>query len=80
VNNLGADETPRLYRTVAASGYQDKSMTRLLARFRRCESGATAIEYAFIAMLIALVIIVSVTTIGTSLDGTFTFLATELDP
>jgi pilus assembly protein Flp/PilA len=67
------------YRTVADNRYQDKSMTRLLERFRRCESGATAIEYGLIALFIALVIIVSINSIGTSLTGTFTFLATELD-
>lgn len=54
-------------------------MTRFLARFRRCESGATAIEYAFIAMLIALVIIVSINSIGTSLADIFTLVLTGFE-
>lgn len=45
--------------------------TALLARFvRRCD-GATAIEYALIASAIGIVIVGSVTVIGTGLDGIF---------
>lgn len=43
----------------------------------RNESGATAIEYALIASLIAMVIIGAVTLIGTSLDAIFTDVASE---
>ncbi len=35
------------------------------------ESGATAIEYGLIASLVSVVIIGAVTTVGTSLVGTF---------
>ena len=49
-----------------------------MSRRRRCpdfysdESGASSIEYAFLASLIALVIILSVEAIGISLRGVFT--------
>ena len=46
-------------------------MTNLFSRFVRDESGATAIEYGLIAALIAVVIIGAVTSVGTSLSGTF---------
>ena len=49
-----------------------------LARFLKDESGATAIEYGLIAALIAVVIIGAVTTIGTSLNTTFTTIASSL--
>jgi pilus assembly protein Flp/PilA len=42
-----------------------------LARFVRDESGATAIEYGLIAALIAVVIIVGLTTVGTKLNTMF---------
>ena len=46
-------------------------MRLFLKRLAASESGATAIEYAMIASLIALLIITSVTAIGTSLSGFF---------
>ena len=49
-------------------------MTSIFA-FLRDESGATAIEYGLIAALIALVIIGAVTSVGTSLQATFTSIA-----
>jgi len=52
-------------------------MTRILA-FLRDESGATAIEYGLIAALIALVIITAITSVGTSLQATFTSIATAV--
>jgi len=39
------------------------------------EAGVTAIEYGLIASLIALAIIVGVTTLGTNLGGLFTYIA-----
>lgn len=42
-----------------------------LKRFFKEEEGVTAIEYALIAMLIAVVIIGAVTVIGTSLQNPF---------
>lgn len=43
-------------------------------RFHTDESAASSIEYAFLASLIALVIIVSVEAVGISLIGVFTNL------
>ena len=53
-------------------------MTRLLKRFVEDESGATAIEYALICMLVACAIIASVTVIGTKLQNTFNEVASNL--
>lgn len=53
-------------------------MTKLISRFVRDESGATAIEYGLIAALIAVVIITALTTIGTNLNTKFTSIATTL--
>jgi pilus assembly protein Flp/PilA len=48
-----------------------KIMKSLVSRFKKNESGATAIEYGLIAALIAVVIIGAVTLVGTSLQTTF---------
>jgi len=53
-------------------------MSKLISRFVRDESGATAIEYGLIAALIAVVIITALTAIGTSLNTKFTSIATTL--
>jgi pilus assembly protein Flp/PilA len=54
------------------------SMTRMIIRFLRDETGATAIEYGLIAALIAVVIITAVTTLGTNIKGNFTKVATAM--
>lgn len=46
-----------------------------LIRFLRDEEGVTAIEYGLIAALIAVVIIVAVTNVGTSLSAKFQEIA-----
>lgn len=53
-------------------------MLKKFSQFLNDESGATAIEYGLIASLIAVVIIGAVTTVGTSLSGTFTTVAGSL--
>ncbi|MEL4375366.1 Flp family type IVb pilin [Paraburkholderia sp. SIMBA_055] len=50
-------------------------MTKFFARFRKDESGATAIEYGLIAALIAVVIIGATTTLGTNISAKFTEVA-----
>lgn len=45
--------------------------SKLLTRFSKDESGATAIEYGLIAALIAVVIIGALTAMGTSLSSKF---------
>jgi pilus assembly protein Flp/PilA len=50
-------------------------MRRRLATWwsaRDCERGATAVEYALMAGLIALVIVAGVTALGKLVDGQFT--------
>lgn len=54
-------------------------MTKLIARFAKNESGATAIEYGLIAALIALAIIAGAGAVGNSLDDKFSGIATTLD-
>jgi pilus assembly protein Flp/PilA len=53
-------------------------MKNLFMRFVKDESGVTAIEYGLIAGLISVVILVAVTAIGTSLQGLFQTIATDL--
>jgi pilus assembly protein Flp/PilA len=53
-------------------------MNNLFTRFVRDESGATAIEYGLIAALIAVVIIGTLTAIGTNLSTKFNSVATSL--
>lgn len=53
-------------------------MTKLVARFARDESAATAIEYGLIASLISVAIIGAITTVGTSLTATFGTVSTNL--
>jgi pilus assembly protein Flp/PilA len=50
-------------------------MTRLLARFVQDESGATAIEYAMITVIVALGIIVSLTSLRDGLIAAFGYVA-----
>lgn len=50
----------------------------MLSRFLKDQSGATAIEYGLIAGLIAVVIITSVTAIGTKLNTKFTTISNSL--
>ena len=49
-----------------------------LERFHQDEEGVTAIEYGLIAALIAIVIIVAVTSVGANLNVIFTFIAGAL--
>lgn len=53
-------------------------MTKLIARFVKDESGATAIEYGLIASGIALAVIAAVNTTGGKLSGTFAKITSSL--
>lgn len=53
-------------------------MNAIFKRFRKNESGATAIEYGLIAALIAVIIIGSVTLVGGNLTKVFTTISTKL--
>ena len=49
-----------------------------LKSFIKKDEGVTAIEYGLIAALIAVVIIVAITLVGTELEKTFTSISTAL--
>ena len=49
-----------------------------IQKFARDEEGVTAIEYGLIAALIAVVIIASVTAVGSKLQAVFTSVSTAL--
>ncbi len=51
---------------------------KLVARFLKNESGATAIEYGLIAALISVAIIGGATALGTSLNAVFVDIETKL--
>lgn len=53
-------------------------MKGFLRQFAFSKAGATSIEYALIAIGIALAIIVAVGLIGTSLDATYKNVASEI--
>jgi pilus assembly protein Flp/PilA len=55
-----------------------KNFSQSFKTFWANEDGATAIEYGLVASLIAGVIVVAVTAIGTDLNGIFQRLATAL--
>ena len=54
-----------------------RQMSKLFA-FVKDESGATAIEYGLIAAGISVVIIATVNAIGTTLNGKFTSISTQM--
>ena len=53
-------------------------MRKLLSKFLRDESGATAIEYCLIAVGISIVILAAVNGIGSTLNASFTSVNTSL--
>jgi len=54
-------------------------MLTRLKQFLADQSGATAIEYALIAALVAMALVGSVTALGASLKSIFTTVATALN-
>lgn len=55
-----------------------KAVWKNIQQFLRDEEGVTAIEYALIAALIAVVIIGAVTLVGNEVQNTFSQIATAL--
>jgi pilus assembly protein Flp/PilA len=49
-----------------------------LLRFLRDEEGSSAIEYALIAGLVAVAIVVALTALGTDISGLFGTISTKL--
>ncbi len=54
-------------------------MMKFFARFRRDESGATAIEYGLIAALISVALIAGATTLGNTLNSTFSSVSDKME-
>jgi pilus assembly protein Flp/PilA len=54
------------------------NMRKILTRFVKDETGATAIEYGLIAAGISVAIIATVAALGTNLNTTFTSVSTAL--
>jgi pilus assembly protein Flp/PilA len=53
-------------------------MKKLFSKIRNNESGATAIEYGLIAALIAVVLISSLTTLGSNMGTRFNSIGTSV--
>lgn len=53
-------------------------MSKIVSRFLRNESGATAIEYGLIAALISVVIIAALTLVGGNLNAKFNEIGNSL--
>ena len=53
-------------------------MSKFFARFKSDESGATAIEYGLIAALISVALIAGATTLGNTLNYTFTSISGKM--
>jgi pilus assembly protein Flp/PilA len=53
-------------------------MNKLISRFAKDESGATAIEYGLIATLIGVAIIAGATALGSKLNATFAYVSGKL--
>ncbi|MFD2237898.1 Flp family type IVb pilin [Aureimonas populi] len=53
-------------------------MSKLIARFRKNENGATAIEYGLIAGIMAVAVIAAFTLLGDGLETAFTNLSGAL--
>jgi pilus assembly protein Flp/PilA len=58
--------------------HQEQTMFKSMKNFAADESGATAIEYALIASLIAVFIITAVSTVGTKVSTVFTEIGNTL--
>lgn len=54
-------------------------MLRFVRRLRKNENGATAIEYGLVAGLISIVIITTVTMVGSKLENVFNYIGSTLD-
>ena len=65
--------------TDRSRGKGSRVMRKLVGCFLKDNSGATAIEYALIATGISIVILVAVTSIGTTLNTTYTNVSTGLE-
>ena len=65
---------------VGGGGTVEKGMSalRALVRFWRDDAATTAIEYGLIALFISVAIVVSVNALGSSVEGLFTNVSSQL--
>jgi pilus assembly protein Flp/PilA len=63
---------------MACACQKESPMKKFLKKFRKGESGATAIEYGLIAALIAVVLISSLTRLGTNMGARFNSIGTSV--
>ena len=54
-------------------------MTKMIQKFFKDESGATAIEYGLIAALISVALITGATALGNAIDGKFSSIANTVN-
>jgi len=54
-----------------------RKLTRAWVNFLESEDGPTAVEYAVMMALIIIVCVVSITTLGTNSNNTFSYVATK---
>ena len=59
--------------------HRSRLMDKLVLRYLKDNSGATAIEYGLIAAGISVAIIAAVNGLGTELNATFTSVSTQLN-
>jgi pilus assembly protein Flp/PilA len=78
VTVVSAPQRPEFYSHAYTRTEMELSMTKLVARFVKDESGATAIEYGLIAAGISLAIIAMVNTLGGTLNTKFNTINTSL--
>jgi pilus assembly protein Flp/PilA len=71
-------ETLLLNTGQAQIGLRELTMKKFIAKRKLDDRGATAIEYGLIAALIAVVLITSLTTLGTTLSANFGKLSTKI--
>ena len=60
--------------------YKESGMFTMIDRFRREEEGAALVEYGMLVGLIAVVCVLAVQTLGTTILGYFTSINTTLTP
>ena len=73
-------DLPSIFACTVHLTLMEISMSKLVLRFLKDNSGVTAIEYGLIAAGIAVVIIVAVQATGTSLNKTFNSVSGALNP
>ena len=55
-------------------------ITEMIAQLRDEERGASMVEYALLVVLIAIIAIVAITLAGEEISGTFSDIASSLNP